>query len=285
MKSFGDRLFKSISDSRSLLFLQGEMAQLTFIAYEKFIELVNEEKAEKIPITYPVGYRADNTPINSTRDFTKDELINRYKHLSLIKLPVDGIYQLVTIMDTLQNEIFRNILMEFPNKISNKRKVDVEVALGAKSLEEIKISIVNNILNELAYKSPKDYSEEFNKYVGVNLLEHPPFHKYIELKATRDIHIHNSGIANEIYLTKAATLARVKNGEFLPVDIQYFLQTYEACLQLTEILELELDKIWVSEDYRAYKKSLGTKDEKTETVEKVIAETQEIVHDEEQKNE
>lgn len=126
--------------------------------------------------------------------------------------------------------------------------MDYELVLGAKSLDEIKLAVVNSILNELAYKTPKEYGEEFEKYVGIKLLEQPIYHRYIELKATRDIYIHNQGVANDIYTTKADRLSRVKSGQFLPVNIQYFLQTYENCIQLTEILEEELNKIWPSLD-------------------------------------
>src|SRR5690554_4696454 len=237
MENFGDKLYRTINSARSMLFMQGEMAQLTYISYEKFVQLVEEGKEDKIPISYPVGYKADNTPINSTHEYTKEELIDRYNYLALTKLPVDGIFQLVTIMESLLGDLVRNTLIEYPVKISSKKKIDAECALGANSIEEIKLIIVDSILNELAYKSPKEYAEEFNKYLSVKLLAQPSFQKYIELKATRDIHIHNSGVANDIYVNKAATLSRVKAGELLPVDVQYFLQSYECCLQLTEILE------------------------------------------------
>ncbi|WP_062055890.1 hypothetical protein [Aquimarina longa] len=277
MENFGDKLYQTIADARSLLFMQGEMAQLTYTSYQKFVQLIEEEKEDKISITYPVGYKADNTPINSTHNYTKEELISRYNYLALSKLPIDGLFQLVTIIESLLGDIVRNTLIEYPVKISNKRKVDTETVLSAKSLDEIKFAIVDSIQNELAYKSPKEYAEEFNKLVSVNLLEQPPYHKYIELKATRDIHIHNSGIANDIYTSKAATLARVKSGEHLPVDVQYFLQSYECCLQLTEILEQELNKIWPSPKYKAYKESIAPEEEKEDKVEQVIEEAKEEI--------
>jgi hypothetical protein len=37
----------------------------------------------------------------------------------------------------------------------------------------------------------------------------------------------------------------------LPVDIPYFLESYEACLQLTEWLESELDQHWHSSEREA----------------------------------
>lgn len=278
MENFGDKIYIAISNSRGLLFTEGEMANLTYISYEKFVQFIQNEQDEKINISHPVGFRPDNTAINSDKEYTKDELIEKFQYLGLTKLPKDGIYQLVTITETLLNYLLKNILIEFPQKIPNKRKIDVETALSADSLDSIKISIVDSILNEIAYKSPKDYAEEFTKYTGVNLLENPTYHKYIELKATRDIHIHNGGTANDIYRTKANTLARVKSGEYLPVNVQYFLQSYECCIQLTEFLEIELDKIWPSNEFREYKKRIANKnqgesEEKDEKVEKIIEES------------
>ncbi|SNR60317.1 hypothetical protein SAMN06265371_106188 [Lutibacter agarilyticus] len=254
MDTFGNKLNLLIDNAKSLLFSQGEMAQLTYISFEKFLEWIDNQGGDSIPISYPIGYRANNTPNMFERNYTKEELKGRYSHLGLNKLPIDSIFQLVTIMETLLNEILKSILTEYPSKISNKKKVDVECVLSSNSIEQVKIIIIDTILNEIAYKSPRDYAEEFNKYTGVNFLENPVYHKYIELKATRDIHIHNGGTANDIYLSKAGVLARVKSGEYLPVDNQYFLHSYEQCLQLTEILESEVDKIWPSEIYREAKR-------------------------------
>ncbi|APZ47661.1 hypothetical protein BW723_15790 [Polaribacter reichenbachii] len=274
METFGNRINDLIQVNKSLLFLQGEMAQLTYLSFEQNIKWINNlEEGATIPISYPLGFKADNTAIMSTpRNYTKDELTEKYAHLGMNKLPIDAIFQLVTIMETLMNDILRTILIEYPSKIPSKKKVDIDCVLNASSLEQAKITIIDGILNEIAYKSPKDYASEFEKYTSVKLLENPVFHKYIELKATRDIHIHNGGTANEIYLIKSGVVARVKNGEFLPVDIQYFLMSYEQCLQLNEILEKELDKIWPSENFR---KSETKKEstEKEEVVQKVIEES------------
>lgn len=269
MITFGDKLYRRVNTAKNTLFLQGEIAQLTYQSFEKYVQLINETKETEIEVTYPVGYRPDNTPINTTTKYSKEDLIERYLFLGLNQLPINGLYQLVTTIEALLGDIIRDTLIEFPNKISNKRKLDFELVLEAKSLEEIKTALVNSIINELAYKSPKDFAEEFSKYVGVNLLEKPTFHKYIELKATRDIYIHNQGVANEIYLSKADTLARVKSGDFLPVDIQYFLQSYECCLQITEILEEALNKIWPSIEYDK-RKTQNLELQKTTAIEQAI---------------
>lgn len=128
----------------------------------------------------------------------------------------------------------------------------------------MKITLLNSIINELTYKSPKDFAEDFKNYVGINLLEKPVFYNYIELKATRDIYVHNQGIANEIYLAKAGTQARVKAGEELPVDTKYFLQSYEWCIQIVTILEEGLSEIWHSPAYEERQKLINDKDKSRE---------------------
>ena len=278
MENFGDKLFNAISYTRSLLFAEGELANLTVLSNKRVILLIEEDKEESIKINHPVGWKADDTPINSTIIYSKEELINRYRFMNETKLPLDGIYRLVTLTETLLSFILKNVLIEFPGKIPNKRKIDVSLALGADSIESIKIGIVDNILNEIAYKSPKEFAEEFHNYVGLNLLENPIYHKYIELKATRDIHIHNAGYANDIYLAKAGPLSRVKSGTYLPVTVQYFLQSYEACIQLTEIFEDELHKIWPSPEYLKRKAAINEKGK-----EKVIEENVDLLIEESQK--
>jgi hypothetical protein len=88
------------------------------------------------------------------------------------------------------------------------------------------------LLNELSYKAPGEFAESMQTLISVNLLECPAFHRYMEIKATRDIFVRNRGIANDIYLRKAGSHARVKVGMVLSADIQYFLESYEHCLQV-----------------------------------------------------
>lgn len=276
--TFGDKLNIGIYNGKGLLFTQGEMTNLTYISYQKFIDYINQHPDENIPINQPVGFRPDNTLIESLTNYSKEDLIGRFQYLGLDKLPIDGIYRLVTIIETIFNFVLKEVLAEFPGKISSKKKFDADLILKVSNLDELKAIFVNDLLNDLSYKKPSEYAEEFAKITGVNLLEFPFFHKYIELKATRDIHIHNNGFANQIYLTKAGILARVKDGEFLPVDITYFLQSYECCLQIVEFLSEELHKIWPSEAYterKAKSVEIGENALKESKIDEIIEEEKE----------
>jgi len=70
----------------------------------------------------------------------------------------------------------------------------------------------------------------------------------------RHLYIHNRGIANDIYIHKAKSHLRVTSGTKLPVNIFYFLESYEACLQMTEWFGNELHKKWYSSDFDDRKK-------------------------------
>ena len=89
---------------------------------------------------------------------------------------------------------------------------------------------MNSILNDLSYKSPTEFGKEAADIVSVNLLECSAYHQYIEMKATRDVFVHNDGVANEIYVRKAGSHARVRSGVALPINQVYFLECYESCL-------------------------------------------------------
>ncbi len=63
MESFGNKLYTSIVTSKNQLFLQGEMAQITYISFEESVKWIDSRKEETIVVSYPIGLRADNTPI------------------------------------------------------------------------------------------------------------------------------------------------------------------------------------------------------------------------------
>lgn len=249
MDSLGNQLYRIVDDARQALFDQGEFAQLTYGAFDIAARSMQESDQEEIQVSFPVGYRADKTTIDSTRTYKKDELLGRYQYLAFNQLSVNGIVQLITIVEAALSDIIRRVVLRYPKKLGGKRNLPMKAVLEASTIEEIHMRATDDLINELSYKSPAEYSEAIRSILPVNLLECPAFHKYIEVKATRDIFIHNRGIANAVYVRKAGTHARVKEGMSLPTGIQYFLESYESCLQVIEWLEIEVHQHWHSSEY------------------------------------
>lgn len=246
--NIGNTLYRLVTNARHALFDQGELAQLTYGAFDVVATNATNSDVQEIEISFPVGYRPDKTSILSTRKYTKQELLARYQFLAFHQMPVNGIGQLVTTTEALLGDVVRTVIVRHPQKLGAKRSIQLQAILEAQSLEEVHLRATDALLNELSYKSPAEFSEALDNLLSINLLECPAFHKYVELKATRDIYVHNRGIVNETYLKKAGSHARARTGAVLPVDIPYFLESYEACLQVTEWLEQELDQHWHSSE-------------------------------------
>lgn len=251
--SFGNQLNNIVGWAIGKLFTQGELAQLSYNAFDHIAKVYKSATQEEIELSYPIGYSPSKSPLLHEYKYKKEELISKYAFLANSQLSINGIYQLVTIVEAMLGDVIRAVILKYPKKIGKKRKISSEMVLSASSIAEIHHHTINTILNELSYKSPKDFVEATKDLVSINLLECPAFHKYIEVKATRDIHTHNSGIANDIYCSKANSHARVKHGQRLPVDTIYFLESYEVCIQLTEWLEIKLHDIWPSSIHEAKK--------------------------------
>lgn len=248
-QSLGNKINQIIWDARASLFNQGELADLSYRALDTATKAVAELDQESIEIEYPIGWRADKTAISNKRVYQKDELQQRYRFLAFEQLPINGLVQLVTIVEAMLGDIVRAVVLKYPKKMGSKRTVSLEHVLEARSLEDVQVRAVDALLHDLSYRSPAEFSEAAKELISLNLLECPAFHCYMELKASRDIFIHNGGIANEIYVRKSGSHVRVRSGMRLPAGIEYFLESYESCLQLTEWLEEQLHEIWQSSDF------------------------------------
>lgn len=266
LPNLGNALFQLVTTARHALFDQGELSQLTYGAFDVIAGNVKSNESEVIEISFPVGYRSDKTAILSKRKYTKQQLLGRYQFLAFTQMPLNGLAQLVTITEALLGDVVRAVVVRYPQKLGGKRSIQLQAVLEAQSLEEVHMRATDALLNELSYKSPLDFASSLNELLSVNLLECPAFHKYVELKATRDIYVHNRGFVNETYLKKAGSHARARDKMVLPVDIPYFLESYEACLQLTEWLENELDQHWHSSEREAAKEAKPAQASEPETL-------------------
>jgi len=252
-ENLGNQLNRIARFARVLLFNQGELAQLTYSAFDIAAKTVQDSDQQEIVVTYPIGWRPDRQAVTGSNTYKKDELLSRYQFLAFHQLAVNGLVQLVTIMEALFGDVVRAVIAKYPHKLGMKRSMPIQTILESSSLEEVHLRAADTLLNELSYKSPMEFAGALQDLISVNLLECPAFHKYLEIKASRDIFIHNRGIANDIYVRKAATHQRVKAGMNLPADIQYFLESYESCLQVTEWLEEKLHDLWHSSEFEEQK--------------------------------
>jgi len=178
------------------------------LSYQLFIESV--KKGSKYTATGLL-----NKTFN--QDYIKQK-IESYEKEYLIKL----VFQhCVSIFEFWFYDILKIILKDNENRINQKRKIDVSTILSAHSIEDLKNIIVETELNELTYKKLTEWIDYLAKFVNFDAPPEDEILKLIEIKASRDILVHNNGIINSIYIEKSGSLARGKDGEIIPVTPEY----------------------------------------------------------------
>src|SRR5205085_2259453 len=83
--------------------------------------------------------------------------------------------------------------------------------------------VVTRELLALAYKRPADWFAYLHDRVDLGCPTDDQIKDLAEIKASRDVLIHNRGIANRAYLDKAGDRARFTDGDRLDVPEPYLL--------------------------------------------------------------
>ncbi len=110
-----------------------------------------------------------------------------------------------------------------PEKLSilDKSGIPLDLFLTHEDRSALLERLVALRCQELMFAKPADYMRKVSEVLSVEIPE-DRIEAYIELKATRDVLIHNQGLINRIYLDKAGQSARGGLGEELEIDADYF---------------------------------------------------------------
>ena len=80
-------------------------------------------------------------------------------------------------------------------------------------------------LNEVMYQSPAGWFEYLEKMAKLGVPATEEIRQFAEAKASRDVLVHNRGVANKTYESKAGTLARYQPGERIEIPGDYHKTT------------------------------------------------------------
>lgn len=143
----------------------------------------------------------------------------------------------------------RLIFTMYPQKLTlniegipAEKKIDLDIILEAKDLDLLLANIIENKLIKIFYESPQRYFQFIEAVLTITIPEEMK-DEFIEVKATRDIIVHNAGITNSVYINKVSENARAVEGQILPVDSRYFESSIRCMKKLTHfVFEELLDK-------------------------------------------
>jgi hypothetical protein len=133
----------------------------------------------------------------------------------------------VSLFEDFFFELLRDWLSAYPGSLS-KKQVEMGTVLKAPDKAAIVLTVVDKELNELKYERVADWFTFLDRLINLGCPTAEEIEKLAEIKASRDILVHNNGIANATYVSKSGSRARYKEGEKLEISEQYHRVTWET---------------------------------------------------------
>lgn len=164
-----------------------------------------------------------NQPIKRKREIIKNAC-NKDLYYSTFTYLVAGMEDFFTQLIKLILQKDNRRLLVTIKDINFKSKYDLENIVLANNKEDIIDFIIEDRIISIMYANPRCQSEYFRKALSINISD-DEWNKWYEIKATRDIIVHNLGIINETYIEKTGVSSRGNLGDAIRVDTSYFLSS------------------------------------------------------------
>ena len=142
-------------------------------------------------------------------------------------LPSAAVGQFVSATEAFVADLVRLWVVAYPFHF--KGPVDVQPIVAAPDKPAVVDYLADVYVGSLFYKSPREWFKQLNAIVSLGVPTDDQVDAFAEVKATRDLFVHNRGIANETYVRKAGPAARAIDGQ--PVDLpdDYVHDAYRLC--------------------------------------------------------
>lgn len=157
---------------------------------------------------------------------TQADLAGRSRGYVAEQLTEATFQQFVTVFENFFFDLLRLWLVAHPKSLGGK-KVEFQRVLDAPDKTEITLHVVNRELNEILYDRPKAWFAYLEDKVRLGCPSDVEIEQITEAKASRDVLVHNRGIANKTYVSKAGDLARYGEGQRIEIPEHYHRQTWE----------------------------------------------------------
>lgn len=134
--------------------------------------------------------------------------------------------QFLTIFEAFVGDFLRLWLTAYPRSLGSK-PLTLADALDAGDVPGVVRRVVDLEVFEVTYKSPRKLFEYVERRVGLAPPAAADTDRLAEAKATRDVLVHNRGVADAEYRKKAGPLARFAAGERIDVPQPYHQEVWE----------------------------------------------------------
>lgn len=133
----------------------------------------------------------------------------------------------VAVFEDFVFGLLRLWLTAYPGSLSEK-EIKFGLVLRAPDKDAITQAVVDRELNELKYERVSEWFVYLDRRAKLGVPEATLVEALAEIKASRDILAHNNGVVNAVYLAKAGSRARYREGERLEISEGYHRLSWET---------------------------------------------------------
>lgn len=157
-----------------------------------------------------------------------------------------NIVSIVSRTEAFLLECLNIAIVRYPQKLTilaDRAGIPVDLFLEHEDRGVILERYIASRCEALMFAKPKDYLELFKKVLTIDL-DADPLSDYLEIKASRDIIVHNLGEINKLYLDKAGDKARGAEGDELVIDKTYFKHVITTVKNLSGSIQRESERVY-----------------------------------------
>lgn len=145
-------------------------------------------------------------------------------------LPSATVQQFVSLTESFLTDLVRLWLTEYPQHL--KGQVDVQTIVAAPDKPSILQPLIDQYVLGMGYKRPAEWFKQLSGIVALNHPGNADIEQFSEFKATRDVFVHNRGIATAIYVEKAGLRARAVADAPLDLPDEYVHDGWRLCARI-----------------------------------------------------
>lgn len=157
---------------------------------------------------------------------TQTELATKARGYVTEQLAEATFQQFISLFENFFFDLLCLWLSVYPQSLG-KKMVDFKSILELPDKEAITQLVIRKELNEVLYDRPSEWFTYLEDKAKLGCPTAGEIERIAEAKTSRDVLVHNRGIANKIYELKAGNLARYKDGEKLDITEYYHHETWE----------------------------------------------------------
>jgi len=201
--------------------------------------VASKSKAKK---RYPVPKR-DRTVSSNRRDSDVGQIFLAQFQRGIFET---NIVAIISRVEAFIQECIIIAIRHQPQKLTivgEKSGIPLDLFLEHEDRDDLLESYIALRCQELMFGKPSDYLAKAAKVLSIEI-DADIILDYIEMKASRDIIIHNLGLINRLYVEKAGNKARGKVDEELAIDADYFEHVIMTAKLLSGAIQRETEKAY-----------------------------------------